>query len=295
MKKFIQDQYNLENIELKLIQESGSMTYDLKTSDSHYVLKVVSDAFKDSVVDGLKVLDYLQQHNFSSPRIIKTVHDQFMAEDNQKNAFVLYEYEPIKEVKDYDYEGLGKIVGRLHQLMKVYDEPLQIRDKEYYLDRYLNILEMKSYDVEKINRYEALGGYFWRKVKDAKTGFVHGDLHRGNIMDLNQTYFVLDFDTSSIGLRVHDVALICNQTDYFQLSEADFYKTIESFKVFSKGYEKFVQLPSISELLHMIGIYHFQLQANIIEIHGIDCIDHSFIDQQLIWLEKWQTYCQSYL
>jgi hypothetical protein len=30
------------------------------------------------------------------------------------------------------------------------------------------------------------------------------------------------------------------------------------------------------------------LQATILEIYGVDCIDEGFIDGQLYWLNKWQ-------
>jgi hypothetical protein len=37
-----------------------------------------------------------------------------------------------------------------------------------------------------------------------------------------------------------------------------------------------------------VAIRHFQLQATILEIYGINCVDEGFIDGQLYWLNKWQ-------
>ena len=39
---------------------------------------------------------------------------------------------------------------------------------------------------------------------------------------------------------------------------------------------------------YWVAIRHFQLQATILEIYGVDCIDEGFIDGQLYWLNKWQ-------
>ena len=36
-----------------------------------------------------------------------------------------------------------------------------------------------------------------------------------------------------------------------------------------------------------VAIRHFQLQATILEIYGIGCIDEGFIDAQLSWLHQW--------
>jgi hypothetical protein len=40
----------------------------------------------------------------------------------------------------------------------------------------------------------------------------------------------------------------------------------------------------------MIALYHFALQATIIEIFGIDCVENAFFDRQLAWLNQWRKY-----
>jgi hypothetical protein len=42
----------------------------------------------------------------------------------------------------------------------------------------------------------------------------------------------------------------------------------------------------------LIAVYHYQLQATIIEIHGLDCVDEAFLDQQLDWLMRWKHQCE---
>jgi len=41
----------------------------------------------------------------------------------------------------------------------------------------------------------------------------------------------------------------------------------------------------------LIALYHFALQATIIEMCGIDCVDGAFLDNQLEWLYRWREQC----
>ena len=41
----------------------------------------------------------------------------------------------------------------------------------------------------------------------------------------------------------------------------------------------------------LIALYHFALQATIIEIFGMDCVDEEFFRRQLAWLYQWQEQC----
>lgn len=38
----------------------------------------------------------------------------------------------------------------------------------------------------------------------------------------------------------------------------------------------------------MLALYHFALQATMIEINGLDCVDEAFFDRQLSWLYQWR-------
>ncbi len=43
----------------------------------------------------------------------------------------------------------------------------------------------------------------------------------------------------------------------------------------------------------MIAVYHFQLQATIMEIYGYVCVDVSYFDKQYDWLMKWEKQCNA--
>lgn len=41
-------------------------------------------------------------------------------------------------------------------------------------------------------------------------------------------------------------------------------------------------------MYEFIALRHFQLQATIVEIYDLDCIDEKFIDKQLDWIKQWR-------
>ena len=43
----------------------------------------------------------------------------------------------------------------------------------------------------------------------------------------------------------------------------------------------------------MIAVYHFQLQATIMEIYGYDCVGADYFDKQYDWLIKWKEQCKA--
>jgi Ser/Thr protein kinase RdoA (MazF antagonist) len=87
-----------------------------------------------------------------------------------------------------------------------------------------------------------------------------------------------------------DVMVMCDMTDYFNLKQEDIKLTKEVYQNFLSGYSEYHKL-SREEILsfpYWVAIRHFQLQATILEIYGVDCIDEGFINRQLNWLNKWR-------
>lgn len=105
--------------------------------------------------------------------------------------------------------------------------------------------------------------------------------------------YLLDFDTVCIAPRMFDVTVMCDMTDYFNLQVADIMTTRAVCKNFLAGYTHHINLTETewASLNDWIVIRHFQLQATIVEIFGIDCIDNDFIDRQLQWNRSWEEQC----
>ena len=105
-----------------------------------------------------------------------------------------------------------------------------------------------------------------------------------------------------MGLPVSDIALFCNRTDYFKFDPKGYERTKISLEKFLKGYQRYNEISDeeISAIWIMIGIYHFQLTPQQIEIYGYhdDTEDNGYMSNTLMfwerqhdWLVRWKEQC----
>jgi len=284
--------YGIESSSLEFLREGGAHTY-IVNGKTKYLLKVIGAAFSDTARQSVAIMRYLEEKDFPVPKTILTKSGESIFEteaNGEKKLIVLMEFiegdEPELEICAAE---VGALVGRFHQLMEKYPLELLSHGKEFFIDRYLNFLRQKNYP--RIAEYEELGRRLWNKVKTLPKGLCHGDLHRGNLLQNPAgRIYLLDFDTACRAPLMFDVMVMCDMTNYFNLQPEDIDETKEVYQKFLSGYSKYHKL-SHEEILsfpYWVAIRHFQLQATILEIHGIDCIDEGFIDGQLFWLNKWQ-------
>lgn len=174
--------------------------------------------------------------------------------------------------------------------MSSYSSELTTHNKEFFVDRYIDILRKKHYPDEKLNEYIEIGNSLWNSVKDLPYGFCHGDLHRGNLLKAkDDKIYMLDLDTACFAPQLFDIAVMCDTTDYFNFDNKEFGHTTDNFNKFINEYSKYNQIDfTINQFYNFIALRHFQLQATIVEIYGLDCIDEEFIDKQLDWIKQWR-------
>jgi Ser/Thr protein kinase RdoA (MazF antagonist) len=178
--------------------------------------------------------------------------------------------------------------------MHRYPGDLVRHEKDFYVTRYIKLLRKKGYPGA--DAFEEYGSGLWDRVKELPTGFSHGDMYSGNILrSRDGALYLLDFDTSCKGLPLYDLALISNQTDYFKFRKDGCPKTEKVYERLLSEYLKVNPLTEkeIGSLYDMIALYHFALQATIIEFVGLHRFDDSFFDRQLIWLLKWKEQCRT--
>ena len=284
--------YGIESPSLEFLREGGTTTY-IVNGRSKYLLKVIGSAFSDTARQSASIMRYLEVNGFPVPKTILTKSGETIFEtevDGEKSLIVLMDFidgdEP--EIEKCASE-VGRLVGRFHQLMKEYPSELVYRDKEFFIGRYIEFLRKKKYP--RIKEYEELGERLWDKVKNLPRGNCHGDLHRGNLLqNADGKIYLVDFDTACKAPVMFDIMVMCDMTDYFNLKQEDIELTKVVYREFLSGYVGYHKL-SREEILsfpYWVAIRHFQLQATILEIYGVDCIDEGFIDGQLYWLNKWQ-------
>lgn len=293
--QLLQTKYALENVTLEFLREGGSKTY-IVNGEKKYLLKVIGSAFFATAKQSVLVTQYLEENGFPVPKTILTKTGEAIVEvsdagDSEPYLVLLQEFvegeEPNLENPEIA-EKVGTLEGKLHCLMERCPVQPVLRDKQFFIGRYIGFLRQKSYP--QIAAYEELGERLWKKVEKLPYGICHGDLHRGNLLQTKdgQIYF-LDFDTICRAPVMFDVMVMCDMTDYFNLQQEDIETTHAVYEKFLAGYTKHRQLSPEEKLSFSdwVAIRHFQLQATILEIHGINCIDEKFIDYQLYWLNKW--------
>jgi len=272
-------------------RDGGSLSYIVLSNEERYFLRVIRPELLDTAYQSIDIHTFLQGCNFAVPTIVFAKDGQpFITKktEDKINLLVLYDYIEGEEPSGADVENVGELIAKLHNAMESYPKKLTDREKHFFIDRYVDILRSKNDHTA--NEYERLGNMLWEKVKNLPKGFCHCDLYSGNIMksDTGKLY-VLDFDTSCNGFPMYDITLFCNKTDYFAYSDEKFYESELSLQRFLKGYLKYRNLSEeeIQAFYYFQVIYHFQLQATIVEIYGIDCNPDDFEDKQLDWIVSW--------
>ena len=284
--------YGIESSSLEFLREGGTHTY-IVNGKNKYLLKVIGSAFSDTARQSVSIMRYLEGNGFPVPETMLTKSGEAYFEtetEGEKSLIVLMEFIDGDEPElEKCASEVGGLVGRFHRLMEKYPERAVPKGKEFFIGRYLEFLRKKNYP--RIAEYEELGERLWDKVKNFSQGNCHGDLHRGNLLqNADGNIFLVDFDTVCRAPLMFDVMVMCDMTDYFNLKSEDIELTKEVYQKFLSGYSEYHAL-SREEILsfpYWVAIRHFQLQATILEIYGIDCIDEGFIDGQLYWLNKWQ-------
>lgn len=294
----LHDNYSVEIESVEFLRAGGCTSYIVSGNYKKYLLKIINDAFVDTIQQSVDIMCYLELHEFPVPKIIDTASGQpilNIMNEGTKCLFILYEFingeEPDINEKARD---IGELVGRLHLIMKDYSGNLTMREKPFFIDRYINKIKAKKYPEKETEKYIELGERLWKSVKDLPYGYCHGDLHRGNLLITPENkIYILDFDTSCYAPRMFDIMVMCDTTNYFKFDPKGIEYATLIFKQFMEGYSRFIELSDkeINSFYDFIAIRHYQLQATILEIFGLDCVDKQFIDEQLCWLQNW---CRQY-
>ena len=283
--------YGIESPSLEFLREGGTHTY-IVNGKTKYLLKVIGSAFSDTARQSMAIMRYLEGNGFPVPKTILTKSEEAFFEteiEGEKELIVLMEFIDGDEPElEKCASEVGELVGRFHRLMEKYPDETVSKGKDFFIGRYLEFLRKKNYP--RIAEYEELGERLWDKVKELPLGICHGDLHRGNLLQNSEgKIYLVDFDTACRAPFMFDVMVMCDMTDYFNLKPEDMKLTKDVYQEFLSGYSNYRKLSQeeIHSFPYWVAIRHFQLQATILEIYGIDCIDEGFIDGQLYWLKKW--------
>ncbi|MFT4144288.1 MAG: phosphotransferase [Mobilitalea sp.] len=292
----LMQKYGVKFEDIQLLRDWIGQVYIVKEEDKKYILKVFRKQYTNNALQSAAVMHYLKSSGFPVPIIVATVNsDLFFLTDDGRIA-ILYEYVEGGEPKrKHSLEELGHLSGQMRCIMEKYKGELDHKGREFYIDRYLSILNKKHY--KETDHFSEIGTKLWNRVKDNKLEFCHGDFHIGNMIHNNTGIIIYDFDACGIAHPLYDIATVCDGTDYFDLSNRNFEmgisRTKKNVEMFLKGYNKYYSVndAELRNIFDYIAIRHFDIQATIIECQGLDCVDESFLNNQYSWLTKWEDAC----
>jgi len=294
---FLEEKYLITIEKVEFLRDSGSVAYTVYGKNEKYFLRITKPTYYETAMSSLDIHLYLQSKECNVPKIIFTRDGNAhvpIGNAEEKRYAVLYEFLEGEEVNpEQDAEEIGRLLGQFHYVMESYTGELKKQDRHFFVERYIEILRKKNY--KRVEEYVAYGNELWESVKDLPKAYCHGDMYSGNIHKTPEgKLYLLDFDTSSLAFPMYDLVLIANRTDYFEYKEDGYEKTREVFLRVLEEYQKVRKLSEqeIGAFYKMLALYHFALQATIVEIFGLDCIDEAFIDRQLDWLYRWREECE---
>lgn len=294
----LNQQYPIRFSQLQLLREGGGRAYLAQGDAGAFLLKAVSPAFRDTARRSVQIVQYLAEQGFPVPPLIKTKEGGLFCTASGKygeTLFLLFRFLEGREPGPGEkLEEIGALSGRLHELMGRYPGRLTDRDQPYFIGRYIDLLRKKRYPEQKLAEFIAYGDALWSAVKGLPRGFCHGDLHRGNLLlTPDGQLYVLDLDTACMAFPMFDIAVLCDATDYFTFHTSGYDAAARSLERFLMGYERIRRLTEEerASFYDWIAIRHYQLQATILELHGLDCVDEPFLDRQLDWLKRWREQC----
>lgn len=289
--------YRVTFDDIKLHRDMIGFVCFVYANKEKYVLKLFRNKHTMQALQSIEIMTYLSNSMYPTANIIVTSNGMpyFTFEDqSERRIGVLYEYIDGMEIdKTHHIYQIGKETGKLHSIMKQYNGNLCFHDKPFFIDRYIDILNEMHYP--RVESFIELGDKLWNQVTGLPRGFCHGDYHTGNmILTRDGKYGLFDFDASAIGFSVYDIAVICDMTNYFSLSEQSFYETSHILECFIEGYKECnsISKEELHSIYDFIAIRHFEVQATIIDNLGHSCVNFNFIDEQLKWLMNWVRLCK---
>ncbi|MDF2484026.1 MAG: aminoglycoside phosphotransferase [Herbinix sp.] len=285
--------YNIPFHDIVLHRDMIGYVCVVSCNNDKYILKLFKNRNAKPAIQSIEIMTYLEKVYFPTAHIIATAAGEacftldFQGEDR---IGVLYEYIQGSEPnKNTDIITIGRQTGKLHKLMEEYPLALSCHEKSFYIDRYIQCLKEMNYP--KVSEFQAYGDLLWSRLEKLPRGFCHGDYHTGNML-LNERneYAIFDFDAAARAFSMYDIAVFCDMTNYFNLSECEYAETHYMLEEFIKGYKEYNSISDqeLQAIDCFIAIRHYEVQATIIENLGIACIDQEFVDDQLSWLMKWE-------
>lgn len=194
--KILNQAYPLGFTNIRLHREMIGHVYFAETGTGKYVLKLYRPYNSHQALQSIEIIQFLRTHDYPAVPIIPTKDGSLsitLAGPKGDCTGILYAYIHGKEPNlETEITNLALQTGELHSIMKNHPMPLVRRGKEFYIDRFIDMLAQLQYPPEKVNELADYGNELWGRMEKLPRGFCHGDLHSGNILQTQSRYFLFD-------------------------------------------------------------------------------------------------------
>lgn len=167
----LSQQYGIPFVSMEKLNIGSANCFRVYDGNKYYFLKEFQSSFSENaVIQEAKLLEYLSVAGIPTTRFYKNLNNEFVF-NYQNHIICLEEY---IEGQAYDYNNLpiellpqvGKMLGRLHQVLKDYPLPIDMSDKW-----------LTSFSAENmIAQYDALIKIAESKMNDKNSNQIIDDL-----------------------------------------------------------------------------------------------------------------------
>jgi Ser/Thr protein kinase RdoA (MazF antagonist) len=257
--------YDIEVDQLVYLTEATNIFYKVIGKDqSTYVMKLyeeLSSNMDDSLVE-VHFLNLVKDHtDVEVPEVVlnKDKNAITLVEKEYENTpkrFILYKWKAGKDYEGYEslehFKSIGEIMGKLHNLTEVHEIPEEMNpkkinkvfyyagDEAFYLEDKHKKFVSKRYKHIMKTLQPILDKQLAALYEKDNPIMIHGDFNSSNIRIHKNQIHLLDFEDTSLGFPVHDIAIMFY---YYRYDE----KYHDYKKAFYKGYHSVRKESSIDE------------------------------------------------
>jgi Ser/Thr protein kinase RdoA (MazF antagonist) len=211
---------NFDNLSInKLTKGSINETYKLNVNNNNYILqKINTKIFNDNVIlDMHNVTNYLKQY-MKVPKLLKYNNNELFI-TYEDNIYRIYDYiegsdiDKTKLTNNMIY-NLGRYLYNYHTFLKKYDyipkhSIENFHNTQNYIDKITSLLNNYDNDIRK-NIIDMIFYYDnnYDKLFDDKQ-LIHGDTRIENILQNEEEFILIDYDTIMIGSIYIDIGDLC--------------------------------------------------------------------------------------
>jgi len=210
----------------------ANSSFKVKTSRGAFVLSICDEKTMAKVFSLTRVLDLLEEHDFLTTRVVKTLNGLSVIDLYGKPVFIktyIQGQVPKKTDAGMIFQ-VGQQLSRLHRIKAPFEMPNQFA---YGLQRFAEVIDSKTDSAYR--KWLAAKRDYLRSVitDDLPRSMIHGDLFYDNtLFEGNRLVAILDFEEVCVYYRAFDIGMC-----FIGFCAQDNKVSLEKFKAIVAGYQ----------------------------------------------------------